>query len=238
MLGSGVEAEDVVQDAYRDMERSVKPIVLRPWLYTIARHRCISLLRARREHPVEDVHRARQLESRGGRRRARPAARAADDIARVVGCPQQKVKALVFQARSNLAAARAARDTPCREIREHIAVPDGPGAGRALIRRHVAVCDGCREFRDQVRAQRRGFALLLAVAPSLGLQGAVLGAIGGAGERVPLRLERTIHQTDHQLDIEAATTVDQRLLGMAWSPLGMTTTPATLTVHARLRPES
>jgi hypothetical protein len=65
----------------------------------------------------------------------------------------------------------------------------------------------------------------------------VEGELEVAGERVPLRLA-TIHQTDHQLDIEAATTVDQRLLGMTWSPLGMTRTPATLTVHARLRRES
>jgi polyisoprenoid-binding protein YceI len=66
----------------------------------------------------------------------------------------------------------------------------------------------------------------------------VEGELEVAGERLPLRLDPTIHQTDHQLDIEAATTVDQRLLGMTWSPLGMTRTPATLTVHARLRRES
>ena len=66
----------------------------------------------------------------------------------------------------------------------------------------------------------------------------VEGELEVAGERLPLRLDPTIHQTDHQLDIEATTTVDQRLLGMTWSPLGMTRTPATLTVHAHLRRES
>ena len=66
----------------------------------------------------------------------------------------------------------------------------------------------------------------------------VEGVLEAAGERVALRLEPTIHQTDDQLDIEATTTVDQRLLGMTWSPLGMTRTPATLIVHARLRRES
>ena len=66
----------------------------------------------------------------------------------------------------------------------------------------------------------------------------VEGELEVAGERVPLRLDPTIQQTDHQLDIEAATTVDQRLLGMTWSPLGMTRSPTTLTVHARLRRES
>jgi polyisoprenoid-binding protein YceI len=66
----------------------------------------------------------------------------------------------------------------------------------------------------------------------------VEGELEVAGERVPLTLEPTIHQTDHEVEIEAATTVDQRLLGITWSPLGMARTPTTLTVHARLRRES
>jgi polyisoprenoid-binding protein YceI len=66
----------------------------------------------------------------------------------------------------------------------------------------------------------------------------VEGELEVAGERVPLGLDPTIQQTDHQLDIEVVTTVDQRLLGMTWSPLGMTRAPTTLTVHAHLRRES
>jgi polyisoprenoid-binding protein YceI len=66
----------------------------------------------------------------------------------------------------------------------------------------------------------------------------VEGELEVAGERVPLRLDPTARRTDAQLDIEAETTVDQRLLGMTWSPVEMTKTPTTLTVHARLRRES
>jgi polyisoprenoid-binding protein YceI len=66
----------------------------------------------------------------------------------------------------------------------------------------------------------------------------VEGELEVAGERVTLKLDPTIHQSQHQLDIDATTTVDQRLLGMTWSPLGMTRAPAALTVHARLRRES
>ncbi len=62
------------------------------------------------------------------------------------------------------------------------------------------------------------------------------GELEVAGERLALRLEPTIQETDHQLEIEASTVVDQRLLGMTWSPLGMTRTPTTLNVHALLRP--
>ncbi len=66
----------------------------------------------------------------------------------------------------------------------------------------------------------------------------VEGELEVAGERVPLRLDPTIHQTDRQLDIEATTTVDHRLLDMTCSPFGMTRTHASLSVQPRLRRES
>src|SRR3989440_4504181 len=57
MLASPDEAEDAVQhtflSAYRDLTASAKPIRLKPWLYTIARNRCLSMLRARREQAAE-----------------------------------------------------------------------------------------------------------------------------------------------------------------------------------------
>src|SRR5918998_4749204 len=53
MVSSKEEAEDAVQHtfaaAYRDMVGSDKPIQLKAWLYTIARNRCLSILRVRRE---------------------------------------------------------------------------------------------------------------------------------------------------------------------------------------------
>ena len=74
MLGSVEEAEDAVQHtflaAYRDLLRSDKPIHLRPWLYAIARNRCLSVLRARRERsldaPIEPSteHLAHEVERR------------------------------------------------------------------------------------------------------------------------------------------------------------------------------
>src|SRR5262245_35282988 len=59
MLGSLDEAEDALQhtfeSAYRDLRRSGAPAAVRPWLFVIARNRCISILRARRELPAADV---------------------------------------------------------------------------------------------------------------------------------------------------------------------------------------
>src|SRR5918911_173014 len=57
MLGSVEEAEDAVQHtflaAYRDLVGSTKAVRLRPWLYAIARNRCLTVLRARRERADE-----------------------------------------------------------------------------------------------------------------------------------------------------------------------------------------
>ena len=57
MLGSRDEAEDAVQQtfasAYTDLQSNDREIRLKAWLYTIARNRCLSILRARREQPAE-----------------------------------------------------------------------------------------------------------------------------------------------------------------------------------------
>jgi RNA polymerase sigma factor (sigma-70 family) len=208
MLGSREDAEDAVQQtfmaAYRDLVRSEKPIVLRPWLYAIARHRCLSMLRARRERPLEGVPPqvgdplAAQVAARQDLRAIlTDVARLPDDqraalvlaevddlsheeIARVIGCPRDKVKALIFQARSSLASGRAARDTPCGEIREQLATLRGSALRRATVRRHLHDCPGCRTFREKVSSQRRELALLLPVAPTVGLKRAVLSAVFGA----------------------------------------------------------
>src|SRR5688572_1780931 len=57
MLGSREEAEDAVQhtftSAYTDLQSNDRDIRLKAWLFTIARNRCLSMLRARREQPAE-----------------------------------------------------------------------------------------------------------------------------------------------------------------------------------------
>jgi polyisoprenoid-binding protein YceI len=65
----------------------------------------------------------------------------------------------------------------------------------------------------------------------------VEGELEAAGGRVPLQVEVTVTHDDGRLVLDAAATVDQRQLGMTYSPLGMVRTPTALRVHARLRPE-
>ena len=66
----------------------------------------------------------------------------------------------------------------------------------------------------------------------------VEGELQAAGKEVPLSFDATIRELGDELEIEATTTVDQRLLGMTKSPLGMLRTPSTLHVEARLVPRS
>jgi len=65
----------------------------------------------------------------------------------------------------------------------------------------------------------------------------VQGELLAAGDRVALELQPTVRQIDDQIEIDASTTVDQRRLGMTWSPLGIARTPTVLTVHAQLHPQ-
>jgi RNA polymerase sigma factor (sigma-70 family) len=208
MLGDREEAEDAVQHtflaAYRDLVGSDKPIQLKAWLYAIARNRSLSVLRARREHA--DVDRVQpateglvaEVESREDlrgllgdlaglpvdQRAALVLAELGDiphaDIAAVLDVPKDKVKALVFQARSSLIDARKARDTSCAEIREELSTLTGGALRRAHLRRHLEICDDCRAFRDAVRSQRAAMAIVLPVLPSAGLKAGALPAWGAS----------------------------------------------------------
>jgi RNA polymerase sigma factor (sigma-70 family) len=214
MLGTREEAEDAVQHtfaaAYQDLQRGGdREIVLKPWLFAIARNRCLSLLRARREIPVAvealESHApsaaglAEQVEERADLRhllddvRELPEQQRAAllltelgdlsqaEVAGILDCGVSRVKGLVFRARSALIDRREARETPCESIREQLANLRGGSLRRSELRLHLRECPGCRDYRDQVRQQRRMLAVALPVAPTLGLKSSVLAAIGVGG---------------------------------------------------------
>jgi polyisoprenoid-binding protein YceI len=66
---------------------------------------------------------------------------------------------------------------------------------------------------------------------------AVVGHLKAATRTVPVALRATVREAGDDLEIEATTTVDQRELGMTFSPLGMIRTPSTLHVRAWLTPD-
>jgi RNA polymerase sigma factor (sigma-70 family) len=208
MLGSREEAEDAVQhtfaSAYRDLLRDEREIRLKPWLYTIARNRCVSLIRARPMEVSADWEMsgqglAEQVEQRAElrdllrdlgqlpeeQRAALLLSEVGDlshtEVAGVLGCEVQKVKALVFRARSGLIQRREARDTPCDQIREQLASLRGGSLRRSELRHHVSDCPGCREFQAKVKQQRGMLAAALPVIPSLKLKSSVLAAAGIGG---------------------------------------------------------
>ncbi|HLM10043.1 MAG TPA: YceI family protein [Thermoleophilaceae bacterium] len=63
----------------------------------------------------------------------------------------------------------------------------------------------------------------------------VRGELEAAGRKAPLSFDVPVRERDGELEAEATTQVDHRLLGMTWSPLGMLRSPSTLHVKARLR---
>jgi RNA polymerase sigma factor (sigma-70 family) len=207
MLGSREEAEDVVQQvfaaAYQALLADERDIALKAWLYAIARNRCLSVLRVRREHveldddaaqfpataglsaEVEQREDLRALlddlqrlpdEQRAALVLAELGAHSHEEIAVVLGVPTAKIKALIFQAREALMIRRLAREADCGPIREQLAVLRGGSRRRRELRHHVAQCDGCRAFEAEVRRQRAGLAVLLPVAPTLALKESSLAA--------------------------------------------------------------
>lgn len=211
MVGDRMEAEDVLQHvfvaAYRMLSEDARELHVKAWLYAVARNRCLSVLRARRDAtqaldeqlpsldglPAQVQRRAdlRELvldlqrlpdDQRAALVLAELGALSHDEIASVLGVNAQKVKALVFQAREHLMQRRDAREVPCREIQEQLATLRGGALRRSHLRRHVEDCPACAAFGAEVRRQRAAMAALLPVVPGATLKAGVLGsAVGGTG---------------------------------------------------------
>ena len=209
MLSSREEAEDAVQqvfaNAYRDMLRSDRELNFKPWLYRIARNQCISVLRARRyeaelsdDEPslaglsdqVAQRHQLRDLladlsalpvEQREALVLTELHDNSHVDVAAILGCEREKVKSLVFQARSSLIKSREARELPCEDVRRQLSVLRGGSLRRNTIRRHLQHCEGCRAFRSEVIRQRQAMAVILPVIPSAALKVGAANAIAAAG---------------------------------------------------------
>ncbi|HEV2770874.1 MAG TPA: sigma-70 family RNA polymerase sigma factor [Solirubrobacteraceae bacterium] len=212
ILGSENDGQDAVQHAFLAVwqavvERGMEPRAFNSWLYTIARNRCVSVLRSRREAALEweeekvparesTIERVEQRadvrELLGdlrtlpeGQRTALLLSELGDlshvEIASVLGCPREKVKSLVFQARSSLARTSEARQTPCLEVREELA--GSPQSRLPLaLRRHLKGCGGCAEFATEIRRQRQLIAIALPVAVGPSLKGSVFAAVGVGGQ--------------------------------------------------------
>lgn len=199
--------QDVFIRAYSGLRANSRKLALRPWLYRVAHNRCVDELRRPVPPAPEVLHqaltpthdpatRAEQRESLqrliADLRRLPDHQRSAllmrelggmsyADVAAAMDVSVPAVKSLLVRARIGLALAAEARDTACVEIRDEITLAHDRGVRPSgTVRRHLADCGGCREFRAAVRGSRPQFAALLPALGPMGLLAKVLG-IGGGG---------------------------------------------------------
>jgi RNA polymerase sigma factor (sigma-70 family) len=215
MLGSTEDAEDVLQEvfvnAYRAMLADEREINLRPWLYRIARNRCLNHLRK----PTADAHESmdmvpvveaastaekvhnreefRQLLADVGKlpetQRSALLLREMDamsyeEIAQAMETSVPSVKSLLVRARISLAEASQARQLTCGEVRIDLAeAAEGLRKLSGPVRRHVRDCEECADFRSQLRSNDKVLAALVPVGPLVALKGFIASklGLGGAG---------------------------------------------------------
>jgi RNA polymerase sigma factor (sigma-70 family) len=213
MLGSTEDAEDVLQEvfvnAYRAMLADEREINLRPWLYRIARNRCLNHLRkptadaqesmdmvpaveaastAERVHNREEF---RQLLSDVSKlpetQRTALLLREMDalsyeEIAAAMETTVPSVKSLLVRARISLAEASQARLLTCGEVRVELSeASEGLRKVSAPVRRHVRECEECADFRSQIRSNDKVLAALFPVGSLIALKGFIASKLGLSG---------------------------------------------------------
>jgi RNA polymerase sigma factor (sigma-70 family) len=210
MLGSTEDAEDVLQEvfvnSYRAMLADEREINLRPWLYRIARNRCLNHLRKPKADAQEsmdmvpEVDAASTAECVHNREEFRQilsdvnklpeTQRAAlllremdslsyEEIAAAMETTVPSVKSLLVRARISLAEASQARLLTCGEVRVELSeAAEGLRKVSAPIRRHVRECDECADFRSQIRSNEKALAALFPVAPLIALKGFIASKLG------------------------------------------------------------
>ncbi|MEO6859341.1 MAG: RNA polymerase sigma factor [Solirubrobacteraceae bacterium] len=198
--------QEIFMRAYHGLRANHRQLALRAWLYRIAHNRCIDDLR--RPQPLaigtpqatasgvqDPVVRVEQRDAL--RRLIADVQRLPDqqrsallmrelsgmsyaDVSGALGVSVPAVKSLLVRARVGLAQASTARNTACAEIRADLVLAHDRGVRTSgLARRHLRECQGCREFRTEVRGVRRQLA---ALSPTLGPLGVIAHLLGwGSG---------------------------------------------------------
>jgi RNA polymerase sigma factor (sigma-70 family) len=210
MLGSTEDAEDVLQEvfaaAFNAMIADSRPINARPWLYRIARNRCLNHLR-RPQHSGQDSMDV--FERDGGLTTADAVykreefrqivadvqdlpetqktalllreidALSYDQIAEAMDTTVPSVKSLLVRARVSLAEAAEARLLTCDEVRLELGeVAEGLAKTTAPVRRHLKTCERCRTFRTELRKANRALAAVYPLGPLIVFKKLFIGKLG------------------------------------------------------------
>ena len=210
MLGSQEDAEDVLQEVFAASFNAIcadnRPINARPWLYRIARNRCLNHLR--RPQPAgqdsmdvfvrdagtstaDTVHKREEFRQLVGDVQGLPEtqrtalllreidALSYDQIAETMDTTVPSVKSLLVRARVSLAEAAEARLLTCDEVRLELGqVAEGLAKTSAPARRHVRGCDRCRVFKVELRKTNRALAAVYPIAPFIFLKKLSLAKLG------------------------------------------------------------
>ncbi len=213
MLRSTEDAEDVLQEvfvkAHAAMRADERPLNVRPWLYRIARNRCLNHLR----RPVPDGQDSMDvLVGEGGvttadRVQKREDFRALiadvqclpetqrtalllreldalsyDEIALTMETTVPAVKSLLVRARMSLAEATQSRQLTCGEVRLELAeAAEGLRKATGPVRHHIKKCEGCRQYRGELRSNTKTLAALAPIGPLALLHQTLLAKLGWGG---------------------------------------------------------
>jgi RNA polymerase sigma factor (sigma-70 family) len=197
MLNSTEDAEDVLQEvfaaSFNAMIADTRPINARPWLYRIARNRCLNHLRrptsagqdsmdiferdggattadtvSKREEfrqIVADVQDLPETQRTALLLREIDAL-SYDDIAATMDTTVPSVKSLLVRARVSLAEAAEARLLTCEEVRLELGeVAEGLARSSAPARRHLKGCERCRVFKGELRKANKALAAVYPLGP-------------------------------------------------------------------------
>jgi Sigma-70, region 4 len=108
-----------------------------------------------------------------------------EEIAQATATTVPSVKSLLVRARITLAEASQSRLLTCGEVQLALAeAAEGLRKVSGPVRQHVRACEGCADFRSQLRSDSRALAALVPVGPLVALKelfAAKLGAILGGG---------------------------------------------------------
>jgi RNA polymerase sigma factor (sigma-70 family) len=213
MLSSKEDAEDVLQEvfaaSYNALLADERPINTRPWLYRIARNRCLNHLRKPRPSgqdsmdiferdngtsTADTVHRREEFRQivadvgllpetqRSALLLREIDALSYDQIAEAMDTTVPSVKSLLVRARVSLAEAAEARLLTCAEVRLELGqVAEGLAKTTAPVRRHLKGCRQCRVFRGELRHTTKALAALAPIGPLIVLQKIGLAKLGFGG---------------------------------------------------------
>ncbi|WP_320671034.1 RNA polymerase sigma factor [Patulibacter defluvii] len=213
MLGSREDAEDVLQEVFANAFNAIigddRSINVRPWLYRIARNRCLNHLRKIQPVGVDTMddriadngtsaadtaHRREEFRELLGDVRALPEtqrtalllreidALSYDQIAEAMDTTVPSVKSLLVRARVALAEASEARNLTCEEVRDELGeVAESLRRISPPVRRHLKECERCAAFQTHLKANNRALQAIFPIGPLVLAKKLLAHVTAGAG---------------------------------------------------------